>query len=49
MYSNHGPFTDPSVFLGWEAFCRDSIDVKRTYIDAAGGDLVAGILLSQII
>lgn len=49
MYSPQGPFTNPNAFLGWEAFCRDSIDVKRAYIDAAGGDLVAGILLSQII
>lgn len=48
MNSSNRPFSDPNSFLAWEAFCRDSIDVKRAYIDAAG-DLVAGILLSQII
>lgn len=37
-----------SEFLRWEAMSRDVIDVKRIYIDIAG-DLVAGILLSQII
>lgn len=35
-------------FILWEQASRDSIDVKRCYIDLAG-DLVAGILLSQII
>lgn len=35
-------------FLKWEADSRDSIDVKRSYIDIAG-DLVAGIMLSQLI
>ena len=35
-------------FCQWEAVSRDTIDVKRVYIDLAG-DLVAGILLSQII
>lgn len=35
-------------FFKWEKETRDSIDVKRIYIDIAG-DLVAGILLSQII
>src|SRR3990167_3118246 len=35
-------------FFGWEKASRDTIDVKRCYIDIAG-DLVAGILLSQII
>lgn len=35
-------------FLIWEQHTRDSIDVKRAYIDITG-DLVAGILLSQII
>jgi hypothetical protein len=35
-------------FLRWEKMSRDAIDVKRCYIDIAG-DLVAGILLSQII
>lgn len=35
-------------FLKWEKMSRDAIDVKKCYIDIAG-DLVAGILLSQII
>uniref|UniRef100_A0A6M3Y4H9 Replication protein n=1 Tax=viral metagenome TaxID=1070528 RepID=A0A6M3Y4H9_9ZZZZ len=35
-------------FFDWEKASRDTIDVKRCYIDIAG-DLVAGILLSQII
>ena len=35
-------------FLKWEQLSRDSIDVKRMYLDIAG-DLVAGVLLSQII
>lgn len=36
-----------SDFLKWEEASRDTIDVKRCYIDVAG-DLVTGILLSQI-
>ena len=35
-------------FLAWEAATKDTIDVKRIYIDLAG-DLHAGIMLSQII
>ena len=35
-------------FLAWEAASRDTIDVKRCYIDVAK-DIIAGILLSQII
>jgi hypothetical protein len=35
-------------FLQWEAASRDTIEVKRCYVDITG-DLVAGILLSQII
>lgn len=45
------PVTDLSnieEFLKWEEASRDTIDVKRCYIDLAG-DLVTGILLSQII
>ena len=42
------PFDDKDVFLAWEKSSRDTIDVKKVYIDVAG-DLVAGILLSQII
>jgi len=36
-----------SEFLAQEKTSKDTIDVKRIYIDMAG-DLVAGILLSQI-
>jgi hypothetical protein len=35
-------------FLLWEATARDTIDFKKAYVDMAG-DLVAGLLLSQII
>lgn len=35
-------------FLAWEKASRDTIDVKRCYIDICG-DLVGGILLSQIV
>jgi hypothetical protein len=35
-------------FLTWEALSRDCLDVKRSYIRVAG-DLVAGVVLSQII
>lgn len=35
-------------FLLWEQASRDTIDLKRIYIDIAG-DLVTGVLLSQII
>lgn len=35
-------------FLFWEAKSRDTIDFKKVYVDIAG-DLVAGLLLSQII
>lgn len=47
------PTPDPELsprierFLFWEASSRDTIDVKRCYIDLAG-DLPAGVLLSQI-
>jgi hypothetical protein len=37
-----------SDFLLWERSSRDTIDVKKTYIDIAQ-DLIAGIMLSQII
>jgi hypothetical protein len=36
-------------FLAWEQASYDTIDVKRCYVDLAQGDLIAGILLSQII
>ncbi|MEO2090312.1 MAG: hypothetical protein ABGY75_12545, partial [Gemmataceae bacterium] len=35
-------------FLLWERSSRDTLEVKRCYIDMAG-DLVAGIVLSQIV
>jgi len=35
-------------FLLWEKASRDTIDVKRVYVDICG-DLIAGIMLSQII
>jgi hypothetical protein len=35
-------------FLAWEKASRDSIDFKKIYVDVAG-DLIAGLLLSQII
>jgi hypothetical protein len=37
-----------SSFLSWEAKSRDTIEVKRCYIDVAG-DITAGIILSQIV
>lgn len=47
---DEAPSISPEVrsFLAWEAASRDTIDVKCCYIDAAG-DLVAGILLSQLV
>jgi hypothetical protein len=35
-------------FLWWEKASRDTIDFKKIYVDIAG-DLIAGLLLSQII
>ena len=35
-------------FYAWERTSRDTIDLKRCYVDIAG-DLVSGLLLSQII
>jgi hypothetical protein len=44
--------TDPSTtfeqFLLWERASRDTLEVKRIYVDMAG-DLVAGLVLSQIV
>lgn len=42
------PLTPFERFLLWERSSRDTIEVKRAYIDMAG-DLVAGIMLSQIV
>ncbi len=36
-------------FLAHEKASLDTIDFKRCYVDVADGDLVAGLLLSQII
>lgn len=41
-------FKNMKDFLLWEEATKDTIDVKKVYIDAAG-DLVAGVLLSQIV
>ena len=35
-------------FLLWERASRDTLEVKRIYVDMAG-DLVAGLVLSQIV
>lgn len=42
-------FANRKEFLTWEAASRDTIDVKKAYVDLAGGNLAAGVLLSQII
>jgi len=39
---------DKQQFQMWEMATRDTIDFKRCYVDMAG-DLVAGLLLSQIV
>lgn len=36
-------------FLRWEVASRDTIDLKVCYIDMADGDIVTGLLLSQIV
>ncbi len=43
-----GPPGGFESFLLWERSSRDTLEVKRCYIDMAG-DLVAGIVLSQIV
>ena len=40
--------TNFEKFLLWEAKSRDTVDFKKIYVDIAG-DLVAGLLLSQLI
>jgi hypothetical protein len=40
---------DFSEFLEWEKASLDTIDFKKIYVDVAGGDLIAGLMLSQII
>lgn len=39
---------DFNNFLAWELTTRDTIDFKKIYVDMAG-DLIAGLMLSQII
>lgn len=41
-------FTSWNQFITWEKSTKDTIDVKKTYIDISG-DFMAGVLLSQII
>jgi hypothetical protein len=36
-------------FLRWETATEDTIDFKKIYVDMAGGDLPAGVALSQIV
>lgn len=36
-------------FVAWEANTRNTIDFKTIYVDISEGDLIAGLLLSQII
>ena len=36
-------------FLLWESSSRDTIDLKRVYIDMADGDILAGLALSEIL
>ena len=41
-------FRDWKTFITWEKSTKDTIDVKTSYIDVAGG-VMEGILLSQIV
>lgn len=36
-------------FLLWELSARDMIDFKKIYVDMAGGDLNAGLMLSELV
>lgn len=38
-----------SDFVLWEANSRDTIDFKKIYVDMAQGDIVAGLVLSEIV
>lgn len=40
---------DWHTFVQWELASRETIDFKMIYVDVAGGDILAGLLLSQII
>jgi hypothetical protein len=46
--ASQGQGSERDDFIRWELLSRDCLDVKRCYIFLAG-DLVAGVLLSQII
>lgn len=41
--------SDWHTFVQWELASRETIDFKMIYVDIAGGDILAGLLLSQII
>lgn len=41
--------SDWFTFVKWELASRETIDFKMVYVDIAGGDILAGLLLSQII
>jgi hypothetical protein len=36
-------------FVKWETASRDTVDFKTVYVDVADGDIIAGLLLSQIV
>jgi len=36
-------------FLRWESSTDDTVDFKKVYVDIASGDIVSGLLLSQIV
>lgn len=36
-------------FLSWEVASRDTIDFKKIYVDVCGGDILAGLALSEIV
>lgn len=36
-------------FLQWERASRDTIDFKKIYVDMVGGDVLAGLVLSEIV
>jgi hypothetical protein len=36
-------------FFSWERSSKDTIDFKTIYVDIAGGDILAGLTLSQIV
>jgi hypothetical protein len=36
-------------FLAWERSTYDTVDFKKTYVDMCGGDLIAGMMLSDLI